>query len=130
MAPKSILSNYFGLKTCSNHVFFLTSICTYFVISMCALFSQKKFPHFLKKNFFLRKHDFSWKLEGGTGLQVVTSNHNIYVCFSSFQASLHISFPLENQKREAPQYCPIKTKASSIMFSAETGPSETLLGPG
>ena len=30
-----------------------------------------------KKCFFLRKHDFSWKWEGGTGLQGVSSNLNI-----------------------------------------------------
>ena len=34
------------------------------------------------------------------------------VCFSSFQASLHLPFPPYNQEREAPQYFPIKTKAS------------------
>ena len=46
---------------------------------MCALFGQKKFPHFLQKNLFfvLRKHDFSRKLEGGTGLQGVSSILNI-----------------------------------------------------
>ena len=47
-------------------------ICTYFVINMCALFSQKK-------SFFLRKYDFSWKLEGGTGLQGVSSNLNVTI---------------------------------------------------
>ena len=32
----------------------------------------KKIPHFLQKNvFFKRKHDFSRKMEGGTGLQGV-----------------------------------------------------------
>ena len=56
-------------------LFLKTSICTYFVITMCALFSQKKFPHFLqKKMYFLRKQDFSSKLEGGIGLQGVSSN--------------------------------------------------------
>ena len=54
------------------------SIHTYFVINMCALFSRKNIPHFLKKKrFILRKHDFSRKLEGGTGLQGVSSNLNV-----------------------------------------------------
>ena len=36
------------------------------------------FPNFLnKKMFFKRKHDFSWNLEGGTGLLGVSSNLNI-----------------------------------------------------
>ena len=38
----------------------------------------KKNPHFLQKNVFKKKHDFSRKLEGGTGLQGVNSNLNIY----------------------------------------------------
>ena len=45
---------------------------------MCALFFQKKIPTFsLKKRFFSRKHDFSRKFEGGTGLQGVSSNLNL-----------------------------------------------------
>ena len=42
---------------------------------------QKNFHIFSKKTcfFFLRKHDFSRKLEGGTGLQGVSSNLNVYV---------------------------------------------------
>ena len=32
---------------------------------------------FLQKNVFLRKHDFSRKLTGGTGLQGVSSNLNL-----------------------------------------------------
>ena len=48
---------------------------------MCALFSQKKFPHFLtKKVFFFGKHNLSKKLEGGTGLQGVISNLNVVLC--------------------------------------------------
>ena len=39
-------------------------------------FSQKK-----KKNIFLRKHDFSRKLEGGTGLQGGGSILNLYHIF-------------------------------------------------
>ena len=44
---------------------------------MCALFSQQKSHIFSKKTFLLRKHDFSRKLEGGTGLQGVSSNLNL-----------------------------------------------------
>ena len=44
---------------------------------MCALFSQKKSYAFSKKSFLKRKHDFSRKLEGETGLQGVSSNLNI-----------------------------------------------------
>ena len=58
-------------------LFLKISICTYFVINMCALFSQKKSPHLLQKNTFLKKTCFSRKLQGGTGLQGVSSNLNI-----------------------------------------------------
>ena len=45
---------------------------------MCVLFSQKNFPDLLQKNVvFLRKHDFSRNLEGGTGLQGVSFNLNL-----------------------------------------------------
>ena len=46
---------------------------------MCALFSPKKIPHFLnKKSFFFKEnYDFRRKLEGGTGLQGVSSNLNV-----------------------------------------------------
>ena len=68
VAPKPIPSNYFFLKTCSNHCF---------KISNLYIFSYKYI--FSKKIFFKRKHDFSWKLEDGTGLQGVSSNLNIVV---------------------------------------------------
>ena len=59
-------------------LFLKISIYTYFAINMCALYSQKKIPTFSpEKRFFLRKHDFSRKLQGGTGLQGVSSNLNI-----------------------------------------------------
>ena len=58
-------------------LFWKIPICTYFVINMCALFSQEKSLIFSKKNFFLRKHDFSRKYESGTGLQGVSSNLNL-----------------------------------------------------
>ena len=43
---------------------------------MCFIL-PKKFPHVLQKTFFYRKHDFNRKLEGGTGLQGVSSNLNL-----------------------------------------------------
>ena len=46
---------------------------------MCVWFSKKKsLISFFKKTCFLRKHDFSGKFEGGTGLQVVSFNLNIH----------------------------------------------------
>ena len=60
-------------------LFLKISICTCFVINICALFSQKKSHIFSKKTHFFKKikHDFSRKLEGGTGLQGVSSNLNV-----------------------------------------------------
>ena len=46
------------------------------------------------------------------------------------QMDLSSLFFFLKQWRETPFSSPIKTKASYIMFSAETGLSETLLGPG
>ena len=49
-----------------------------FCYNICVLCSLKKILTFSKKKcFFLRKYVFSRKLEGGTGLQGVSSNLNI-----------------------------------------------------
>ena len=74
-APKSILLPQNMLQS----LFLKIQICTYFGINICALFSQKKSHIFSNKKCFLRKNDFSCKLEGGTGLRGFSSNLN--VCF-------------------------------------------------
>ena len=47
-------------------LFLKIQIGTYFVINMCALFSHKKFPHFLKKKIFFFKENMilvgCWKV--------------------------------------------------------------------
>ena len=45
---------------------------------MCFALPKKNPKLKKKKKFFFRKHDFSRKLEGGTGLQGVSSNLNLY----------------------------------------------------
>jgi len=60
-------------------LFLKIPIGKYCVINMCALFSPKKILTISPKQMFiLRKHDFSRKLTGGTGLQGVSSNLNIF----------------------------------------------------
>ena len=65
-------------------------ISTYFVINLCALFSKFFFHIFSTNKKFLRKHDFGRKLEGGTGLQGVSSNLNL--CIHSLPTQFFSSY--------------------------------------
>ena len=71
-------------------------------MNIFASFSQKQIPHFLqKKTFFKRKHDFSRKLEGGTGHQGISSNLNLSIDWLQV-------FLLVKSQKAAPRFTAIK----------------------
>ena len=76
------LNQYFLTTFALQHApitVFKIPIGTYLIKDICALFSKKNCHILPPKNVFLRKHYFSWKLKGGTGLQGVSSNLNLIV---------------------------------------------------